>query len=506
MILLILILILIAGSLIAWIAGKSSAGISYIVSILTLLACLVLVISLIPGTGDGNVTEYSASWIPQTGIGIRLSADGLSLLLLLLTFFIGLIAVITGREKTGANPGFYNFNILLTLAGISGVFLSADLFLFYFFWELMIVPMYFIISIWGNGNRIKASYKFFIYTQASGLLMLLSIIGIYLIHGKNTGIYTFNLQDLAGTAMPLSVELLIMAGFLAAFLVKLPAFLLHTWQPDSYTEAPLAGTIILACLMSKTAAYALMRFAIPLFPVASAIFAPYAMALGVAGILYGAKLAYSQADLKRLIAYTSLSHMGFILVGVYSFNEIAWQGVVMQMITHGLSTCAMFLIAGWLYVRMKTWNIDEMGGLWTGMPAMGAMGMFFSMALLGLPGLGNFIAEFLTLAGAFRASIVFTSIACLGLVLSTVYALRIMQKIFFGKETSMASRKDLTFRESAIIGLLVITVVITGLFPQPVINSAAGAIQKSLSVDNKKGQSKITGTLNFSSKPDYGQN
>jgi NADH-quinone oxidoreductase subunit M len=506
MILLILILLLIAGGLVAWITGRLSPLISQIVTIATVLAGLIIVVFLISGSGPGIVNEYSALWIPHTGIGIHLSADGLSLLLLLLTFFIGLIAVITGREKTGENPGFYNFNILLTLAGISGVFISADLFLFYFFWELMIVPMYFIISIWGNGNRIKASYKFFIYTQASGLLMLLSITGLYLIHGNNTGIYTFNIQDLAGTIMPKTAELLLMAGFLAAFLVKLPAFLLHTWQPDSYSEAPMAGTIILACLMSKTAAYALIRFAIPLFPNASAAFAPYGMALGVAGILYGAKLAYSQTDFKRLIAYTSLSHMGFVLIGVYSFNEIAWQGVVMQMITHGLSTCAMFLIAGWLYGRMKTWNINEMGGLWTTMPSMGAMGLFFSMALLGLPGLGNFIAEFLTLAGAFTSSILFTSIACLGLVLSTVYALRIMQKIFFGKETSMVKGKDLTMSESIVIGLLVITVVITGLFPQPVINSSTSAIRKSLSVGKKNDQSKITETLNSSSKPDYGQN
>jgi NADH-quinone oxidoreductase subunit M len=506
MILLILILLLIAGALAAWITGRLSPVISYIVSIATVLAGLVIIIFIISGSESGVAIEYSIAWIPQTGIGVHLSADGLSLLLLLLTFFIGLIAVVTGRERASENPGFYNFNIILTLAGISGVFISADLFLFYFFWELMIVPMYFIISIWGNGNRVKASFKFFIYTQASGLLMLLSIIGIYLIHGSNTGVYTFNLQDLDGTSMPLSLELLLMAGFLAAFLVKLPAFLLHTWQPDSYSEAPMAGTIILACLMSKTAAYALMRFAVPLFPNASVVFAPYGMAIGVAGILYGANLAYSQSDFKRLIAYTSLSHMGFILIGVYSFNEIAWQGVVMQMITHGLSTCAMFLISGWLYGRMKTWNINEMGGLWTSMPSMGAMGLFFSMALLGLPGLGNFIAEFLTLAGAFQSSVVFTSLACLGLVLSTVYALRIMHKIFYGKGTTTVKGKDLTISESVIIGLLVITVLITGLFPQPIINSASGTIQKTLSVDKKKDHSKITKTLNPSSKPNYGQN
>lgn len=478
MILLLLIFIPFTGGLLAWITGKQDSPLPRIITLVALVTGLAITAAgLVPEQANHMPIDFTRTWIPELGIGLHLSADGLSLLMVLLTFLISAISVLATKEHM--HSGFYYFNILLTVSGITGVFLSADLFLFYFFWELMIIPMYFLISIWGNGNRVRASYKFFIYTQAGGLLMLLSIAALYLIHRNATGIYTFNLADLAGTPMPLSVEILIMSGFLAAFLVKLPAFLLHTWLPDAYSEAPLAGTIILSCLMSKTAAYGLLRFSLPLFPHASMAFAPYAMALGAIGILYGAKLAFSQTEIKRLIAWTSLSHMGFILLGVYAFNETAWHGVVMQMITHALSTCAMFVIAGQLYARLNTGDINRMGSLWSDIPAMGAMGLIFSMALLGLPGLGNFIAEFLTLAGAFRANVLFTSVACLGLVLSTIYSLRIMQKVFFGKQGSVKTIHDLTLRESIILGFLVIAVVVTGLFPQLIIDVVGPVLQNS---------------------------
>lgn len=479
MILILLILIPFLGGVLAWITGKQDSPLPRIITITSLTAGLALCVpEIMLWTENNQPADFSISWIPQLGIGMHLSADGFSLLLLLLTFLISLISVIETREHI--HKGFYYFNILWTVSGITGVFLSADLFLFYFFWELMIIPMYFLISIWGGGNRVRASFKFFIYTQAGGLLMLLSIAALYLVHRNATGIYTFNIADLAGTPMPFSMEVLIMTGFLAAFFVKLPAFLLHTWLPDAYSEAPLAGTIILSCLMSKTAAYGLLRFSLPLFPHASIAFAPYAMGLGAIGILYGAKLAFSQTDLKRLIAWTSLSHMGFILLGVYAFNEMAWHGVVMQMITHALSTCAMFVIAGQLYSRLNTGDISKMGGLWSDVPALGAMGLIFSMALLGLPGLGNFIAEFLTLAGAFRASVFLTSVASVGLVLSTVYSLRIMQKIYFGKHSSEKTIHDLTLRESVILGLLVIAVVVTGFFPQIIIDVTGTLLQNSI--------------------------
>lgn len=484
MILIYLILILAFGGILAWIAGRFSRMASFIISLTAILIDLVLIIVLLfqisEFSQDGWSEEYSASWIPEVGIGIHLAVDGLSLLMLALTFFIGAITVIISPGEEKSRAGFFYFNILLTLAGISGVFLSADLFLFYFFWELMIVPMYFLIAIWGNEERIRSSYKFFIYTQASGLLMFIAILGLYLIHGSTTGIYSFDYRQLIGTNMSRPVEIILMAGFLAALLVKLPAFPLHSWLPDAYTHAPMSGTIILSSLMSKTAAYGLIRFTIPLFPTASTLFAPYGMALGVAGLLYGAIMAISQTDLKRLIAYTSVSHMGFILVGVYALNETAYQGVVMQMIVHGISTGALFVMAALLFSRVRSREITLMGGLWNEMPAAGSTALVFSMALLGLPILGNFIAEFLTLAGAFRSSIVFSSLASLGLILATVYSLRMMKRIFFGRKTGGNVHKDLTVRESLIMGIMVISIVLTGIFPQPVIKTARPAIIKSL--------------------------
>jgi NADH-quinone oxidoreductase subunit M len=370
--------------------------------------------------------------------------------------------------------------LLLILAGIVGVFLSLDLFLFYFFWELMLVPMYFLIGIWGHENRTAASYKFFLYTQASGLLMFISILAIYFIHGHSTGIYTFDYLQLLGTDIPASTAMLLMLGFLAAFLVKLPVVPLHNWLPDAHTEAPTAGSLILAGLLLKTGAYGLLRFIVPLFPSASKVFAPIGMLLGVIGILYGAKLAFAQVDLKRLVAYTSVSHMGFVILGVFSFNEIAYQGVIMQMIAHGISTGALFILAGQLYERIHTRDIDVMGGLWEKVPVMGAIGLIFSMASLGLPGLGNFIAELLILTGTFKTSILMTCLASTGLIAATIYSLRIVQKVFFGNKNRDWKISDLTLREKIVSALLVIMIVWLGLFPQFVFNTAKPALLKTL--------------------------
>ncbi|MDP4223369.1 MAG: NADH-quinone oxidoreductase subunit M, partial [Bacteroidota bacterium] len=288
----------------------------------------------------------------------------------------------------------------------------------------------------------------------------------------------FDYQQLIGTVMSPSMELILMSGFLIAFLVKLPAFPFHNWLPDAHTEAPTAGSLILASLMLKTGAYGLIRFAVPLFPNASVTFAPLGMTLGVLGILYGAKLAFAQTDLKRLVAYTSVSHMGFVVLGIYAFNEIATQGVVMQMIAHGISTGALFIIVGQLYERLHTRDLSRMGGLWEQAPALGAMGMIFSMASLGLPGLGNFVAEFLTLLGTFRDSVLFASLASVGLIASTIYSLRIVQKVFHGRRNAEYTMKDLSIRESIVMASLVIAIVFTGIFPQPVIDKAKPAISK----------------------------
>jgi NADH-quinone oxidoreductase subunit M len=483
MILVLLIIILMAGGVISWLAGKTNPGISRYVSLISVILDLFLAVSLYTRDIDPRhiwMIEYVRTWIPLFGIQLHLALDGLSLLLLILTYFIGILAVLISWKEISYRTGFFHFNIMFILAGITGVFLSMDLFLFYFFWEVMLIPMYFLIGIWGHENRIYASYKFFIFTQASGLLMFIAIIALYLIHGHNTGLYTFDYHDLIGTSMTPKAEMLIMGGFLAAFLVKLPVVPFHSWLPDAHTEAPTAGSLILASLMLKTGAYGLLRFVIPLFPHASEVFAPAGMILGVAGILYGAILAFAQTDLKRLVAYTSVNHMGFIVLGVFAFNEMAYQGVVMQMIAHGISTGALFIISGQLYERIHTRDLGKMGGLWEQVPVMGAIGLIFVMASLGLPGLGNFIAEFLTLTGVFKVNVLFACLASIGLVFATLYSIRIMQRVFYGKRNSDKPLRDLSIRESFTLGVMVIVIFYLGFFPQTVINTARPAILKTL--------------------------
>jgi NADH-quinone oxidoreductase subunit M len=488
MILIYLIVILLTGAFLAWIAGKKNPLWPRIISLIALSADLIIILFFVllstPSDKDWLV-NINLDWIPAFGISLHLALDGLSLVMLLLTFFLGIVSVIISWKEINSKVGFFHFNLLLILAGITGVFLSLDLFLFYFFWELMLVPMYFLIGIWGHENRTAASNKFFLYTQASGLLMFIAIISLYFIHGHSSGTYTFDYLQLLGTEMIPSTAFLIMLEFLAAFLVKLPVVPLHNWLPDAHTEAPTAGSLILAALLLKTGAYGLLRFIVPLFPSAAATFAPVGMLLGVIGILYGAKLAFAQTDLKRLVAYTSVSHMGFVILGVFSFNELAYQGVVIQMIAHGISTGALFILVGQLYERIHTRDINKMGGLWEKAPVMGAVGLVFSMASLGLPGLGNFVAELLTLLGAFKTSVLMSCLASAGLIAATIYSLRIVQKVFLGNKNTDWKLEDLTIREKAVSAAMIIAILWLGLFPKPVLDTTKPAILKTLKNQNE---------------------
>jgi NADH-quinone oxidoreductase subunit M len=475
MILIWLISILLGGGVLAWITGRFNSLLPRLIALAATLITFTGTVVLwlgdpMPSPETGWLVSYTRDWIPAFGIQFKLAADGLSLLMLALTSFLGVIAVLSSWKGIQKRIGFFHFNLLFILAGITGVFVALDLFLFYFFWELMLIPMYFLISIWGHENRNYASVKFFLFTQASGLLMFISIIVLFFIHGSQTGAYTFDYEQLLGTNLSPERGFWVMLGFFIAFAVKLSSVPLHSWLPDAHTQAPTAGSVILAALLLKTGAYGIIRFVLPLFPEASAQFAPVAMILGVISILYGAKLAFAQTDLKRLIAYISVSHMGFILLGIYSFNEMAMQGVVMQIIAHGISTGALFIIAGALSDRIHTRELAQMGGLWSTMPRMGAMGLIFVLASLGLPGLGNFVAEILILIGAFSASQVLTIIAATGLVLATAYSLRIMQKVFYGKQHSEYKIPDFGFREMIIMGSLTAVIIWLGLFPSSVLN------------------------------------
>lgn len=475
MILIWLILILMGGGLLSLMLGQWNKTLPRWIALFVLFAGFLGLVSLWIEKyqlAETWLVNYKTEWIPSFGITFHLAIDGLSLILITLTFFMGILAVLCSWDDIKERVGFYHFNLLWILAGISGVFMAMDLFLFYFFWEVMLIPMYFLIGIWGSENRVYAAYKFFIFTQASGLLMFLAILGLYFIHGRNTGIYTYNYFELLGTALPGNTGIWLMMGFLIAFIVKLPLVPFHSWLPDAHGEAPTAGSLILAALLLKTGAYGIMRFALPLFPQAAVDLAPWVMLLGVIGIIYGAIMAYSQTDLKRLVAYTSVSHMGFVVLGIFAFTELALQGVVMQLVTHAISTGALFVLAGMLKERLHTRDINSMGGLWKQMPKMGVLGMLFAMASLGLPGLGSFIAEFLILLGAFKANAWLTIIATLGLVFSAIYSLRIVQKIFLGPAENKQPVHDLTWREMFILASLTISIIWLGLYPQPVINTS----------------------------------
>ncbi|HCI88858.1 MAG TPA: NADH-quinone oxidoreductase subunit M, partial [Gammaproteobacteria bacterium] len=296
------------------------------------------------------------------------AADGLSILLLMLTAFLGVIAIGAAWGEIKERSGFFYFNLLWTLAGVLGVFTALDLFLFFFFWEVMLIPMYLIIAIWGHENKHYAAMKFFIFTQVTGMLMLISILVLAYLHYVQKGSLSFNYHDLLTVSTSGSIGMWMMLGFFLSFATKLPSVPFHSWLPDAHSQAPTAGSVILAGILLKTGAYGLIRFTVPLFPEASMAFAPYAMALAAISILYCAKVAFAQTDIKRLIAYTSVSHMGFVTLGIYAWNEQALQGAIMTMLAHGLSAAALFMLAGGLQHRIHTRDMSQMGGFWARVP------------------------------------------------------------------------------------------------------------------------------------------
>jgi NADH-quinone oxidoreductase subunit M len=485
MTLVLLILVPLLGGVAAWLTGRRSATACRWLSLLVTLVELMLVLGLwARHFGDATLASggpwleiFERAWIPDLGIGIILAVDGLSLLMIVLTAFIGVMAVAVSWREIDERVGIYFACLLWVLAGITGVFMALDLFLFYFFWEVMLIPMYFLIGVWGHERRLYAAVKFFIFTLAGGLLMLVSILALVFTHAAETGVMTFDYTELLGTPIGSSAALWIMLGFFVAFAVKLPAVPIHNWLPDAHTEAPTAGSLILAALLLKTGAYGLIRFVIPLFPDASAAMVPWALWLGVLGIIYGAVLALGQTDLKRLVAYTSVSHMGFVLIGVYSWNELALQGTVMQMICHGISTGALFMIVGMLYHRIHTRDVTEMGGLWTTIPRLGGVAMIFAMASLGLPGTGNFVGEFLVIFGVFKVSLPVAVAALLGIVAATVYSLRIIQTTFHGGSPTTWEISDMSTREMVVMAPMIIAIVWLGLWPATVIETFEPALE-----------------------------
>ena len=475
MILIWLIVILFAGGILAGVAARLNTQLPRWIALIAISVDLVLAATIWTGMASGGMQwldEVDFNWVPSFGIHFHLAVDGLSLLMLMLTFFLGVIAVLASWTEIRDKVGFFHFNLLWVLVGIVGVFLSVDLFLFYFAWELMLIPMYFLIVIWGHERRVYAAVKFFLFTQLSGMLMLIAILALYFIHHQATGVYTFEYAELLGTHLSPGVELWVMLGFFVAFGVKLPVVPVHTWLPDAHTEAPTAGSVILAGLLLKTGAYGLIRFVVPLFPHAAHAFTPVALALAAIGIIYGAVMAFSQTDLKRLVAYTSVSHLGFVLLGIFSWNPLALQGAIMTMICHGLSTGGLFVLVGGLQERIHTRDLERMGGLWAVAPRLSGAALFFSMASLGLPGMGDFVGEFLVLLGSYKISVPITVVASLGILASTFYALRMVQRAFQGPNAHAWQFPDLAPREWLMVAAMIAGLLWLGFYPQPVLNTS----------------------------------
>ena len=433
------------------------------------------------------VAQFNVSWIASLGINFHLAMDGLSLLMIALTAFLGVMAVGCSWGEITRRVGFFHLNLLWSLGGVIGVFLAIDLFLFFFFWELMLLPIYFLIALWGHnatGGKTKeyAATKFFIYTQASGLIMLIGILMLAIIHFSQTGILSFAYHDLLGLNLG-KWEYVIMLCFFIGFAVKLPVFPMHGWLPDAHAQAPTAGSVDLAGILIKTAAFGLLRFVLPLFPTASADFAPVAIILGAIGIFYGAFVAFAQTDIKRLLAYTSISHMGFVLLAIYVGNILSLQGLMVQMIAHGLSSAALFIMAGQLYERLHTRDLTIMGGMWGQFRYFAPLLMFFCAALLGIPSTGNFIGEILILLGSFERYPVVVVLATISLVLGGLYSLILIYQALFGENTipqlarTYGGRlRDLGKRELSLLGILAVGLLWLGLYPQPVLNASENAM------------------------------
>ncbi|WP_027351384.1 NADH-quinone oxidoreductase subunit M [Halotalea alkalilenta] len=482
-----LVLIPFIGGLLCWLTENMGLKLPRYIALASM--ALVLVLSLwLWATGDYQLTavgdspswsqEFRIGWIDRFGITIHLALDGLSLVMIMLTGFLGVLAVGCSWSEITKRVGFFHLNLMWIIGAVVGVFLAIDLFLFFFFWEVMLVPMYFLIALWGHsgskGNsRIRAAIKFFIYTQASGLLMLLSILGVVFAHYYQTGIFTFDYQVLLDTPIGGALGMVLMLGFFIAFAVKLPVVPLHGWLPDAHAQAPTAGSVDLAGILLKTAAYGMLRFAVPLFPEQSAMFAPVAMALGLIGIYYGAVLAFSQTDIKRLVACSSISHMGFVLIAIYSGSALALQGAVVLMVAHAFSAAGLFIISGQLYERLHTRDMREMGGLFGRIGALPGFALVFVMASLGIPGTGNFIGEFLILFGAFESVPWVVVIASGGLVLAAVYSLVLMHRVYYGAPKADTALEGLRVRETLMLGLLLVLLLLTGFFPQLVLDVSA---------------------------------
>ncbi len=439
---------------------------------------LALLVNFVPTSSAMQFVEQY-NWVPQFGISYHVGIDGLSLWLVILTTFLMVIAIPASFNKvTERLKEYYIFFLILEAASI-GVFVALDLFLFYVFWEFTLIPMAFIIGIWGHERRVYAAIKFILFTMSGSLLMLVAIIVLAFTHNP----HTFDWQQLQNTPMSAGLEGLLFAAFALAFAIKVPMFPLHTWLPDAHVQAPTAGSIILAGVLLKLGAYGFLRFNLTLFPNASHQFAPLFIVLAIIGILYGAAIAAVQRDLKSLVAYSSVSHLGFVMLGIFALNQQAVSGALLQMVNHGLSTGALFLLVGMIDERRHTRLISEFGGLAKVMPVFAAFFLIVMFSSAGLPGLNGFVGEFLILLGAWRANPLYATFAAVGVILAAIYLLWMYQRVMQGEVTNENNRglPDISPRELLLLVALVVFIIALGVYPRVVLDPMQASVANLLS-------------------------
>jgi len=443
------------------------------------------VLTLFTASNPDLQLEAKYSWIQVAGWDIQyyLAVDGLSILLVLLTGLLTPISILSTWAAIEDRVKDFMVFFLLLEVGMMGVFLAQDLFLFYIFWEFTLVPMYFLIGLWGGPRRIYAAVKFFLYTMAGSILMLLAIIWLG-IEGN-----TFSVPALiAQGGIPANIQMWLFIAFAAAFAIKVPMFPLHSWLPDAHVEAPTAGSVILAGVLLKMGTYGFLRFNIPLFPEATVQVAPWIALLATIGIIYGAAVSYAQADVKKLVAYSSVSHLGFVMLGLFALNPQGVAGAILQMINHGVSTGALFLLIGMVYEQTHTRELKVYGGLWKIMPVFGSIMLISALSSMGLPGLNGFVGEFTILLGAFGSKAIgspwYAGISAIGVILAAVYILYMFQKMFLGPAGEITKEhelKDLNWREILTVAPLLVLMFWIGLYPAPFFNLIAPAVEKILS-------------------------
>lgn len=464
-----LIFLPIAGALLLLVISRSKEGLikwlSLAISIITFAVSIPLFQNFDKGTHLMQFVEKH-EWISAWNVNYHLGVDGISVLFILLSTLITILCILVSWESIKAKAKEFYISILIMEGAMIGVFCSLDFMLFYLFWEAMLIPMYLIIGVWGGPNRIYAAVKFFLYTLVGSVLMLVGIIVLYFYSGK-----TFDILELMKQTYPYQLQFWLFWAFFAAFAVKVPMFPVHTWLPDAHTEAPTAGSVILAAVLIKMGAYGFLRFSLPLFPEASKAMTPVMLTLSVIAIIYGAVICLAQTDLKRLIAYSSVSHMGFVTLGIFALNAQGVEGGILQMINHGIVTGALFLSVGVIYDRTHTRKISDYGGVASVMPVYAALFMVFTLASIGLPATNGFIGEFLIILGAFTSNQLAGVLAATGIIIGAGYMLWLYQRVFF-METSekVAGLDDVNARELITLLPMLILIFWIGVYPNALLS------------------------------------